>query len=141
MATTDQKQDDDILQIGDSFALECLPPRLDDEAAQRVGFVGARKSSHTCFVDFIPLDTDARTETGAGRSPNPQLSRFVLCTPNQYIASKTLRAFQEIEGGSYAESEQLKTMADKESASNRALMRSSRGNPALFGGEFQLQVR
>ena len=133
--------DDDILQIGDAFALEALPPRRLNGSQQKVGFVGARKSSHSCFVDFVPLETDARIDCGSGRPPNPELSRFVLCTPNQYIASKTLRAFEEWSGGSYAEGEQLKLMADKEKVSNDAVMRSSRGKPALFGGVFQLQVR
>ena len=135
--------DDGILQIGDAFALECLPPReqQSDSEPHAVGFVGARKSSHSCFVDFVPVDVDARTDSGSGRPPNPELSRFTLCTPNQYIASKTLRAFEEWSGGNFAEGEQLKLAADKETSSNAAVMRSARGKPALFGNVFQLQVR
>ena len=140
MNAAERVADEAILQVGDAFALECLPPRRSSDE-QVVGFVGARKSSHSCFVDFVPVDVDARTDSGSGRPPNPELSRFTLCTPNQYIASKTLRAFEEWSGGNFAEGEQLKMAADKETSSNAAVMRSARGKPALFGNVFQLQVR
>lgn len=141
MAGGEDRALDDILQIGDAFALECLPPRKPNSTKQRVGFVGARKCSHSCFVDFVSVPNEARVEGGAGRPPNPELSCFVLCTPNQYIASKTLRAFEEWTGGggSYAEGEALKVAANKENTGNRSVMRAAQGKPALFGGVFQLQ--
>eukprot|EP01043_Picozoa_sp_COSAG02_P031619 COSAG02_NODE_2072_length_9932_cov_1196.463439_4_plen_150_part_00 len=142
MAGKERTADEAILQIGDAFALECLPPRYkQDGGGQKVGFVGARPSSHSCFVDFVPVGTEGRIECGSGRPPNPELSRFTLCTPNQYIGSKTLRAFEQYSSGNYAEGEQLKLAAEKEDASNDAVMRSSLGKAALFGGVFQLQVR
>ena len=35
--------------------------------------------------------------------------------------------------------EVLKQASEKEAANNAAMMRSSRGNPALFGGVFQFE--
>lgn len=145
MGVSERAAEQDLLQIGDTFALECLPPGEQGEGGggHTVGFVAARPSSHSCFVDFVHVGTEARIDSqcGSGRPPNPELSRFALCTPNQYIAAKTLRVFEQFSGGNFAEGEQLKMAAEKESSSNAAVMRSSRGKVALFGDVFQLQVR
>jgi|EP01046_Picozoa_sp_COSAG06_P016112 hypothetical protein len=135
----DGVEDDSILQVGDAFALECLPPRMDDGRRQRVGFVGARKSNHTSFVDFVPLPENSRMESGGGRPPNPEHFRFTLHTPNQYHSCKRLAQWEETPDGTMQEGEMLKQAAEKEAANNSAMMRSSRGNAALFGGVYQFE--
>ena len=101
----EEPSDDTILQIGDAFALECLPPRTDDARRERVGFVGARKSNHTVFVDFValPEKENSRTESGSGRPPNPEHFRFTLHTPNQYHACKRHSAWEERPDGTMQE--------------------------------------
>lgn len=81
----------------------------------------------------------AQDAVGSGRPPNPELCRFVLTTPNQYAASKAMHRWAERSDGTHDEGEALKRDADKEMLGNRALRRSQRGKPALFGGVFQLE--
>ena len=124
-------EDRGLLCVGDEFALQTVP-----NAADEVGFVSVLEADGSVFCDVLKQLGPDMSNT---HPPHPADAVFALHTAKQYGASKELRKFTERVGSDPERRKRLQANVEAEEDVNDMELELARGQPACFGGIYQLQ--